>query len=201
MPPPETEAARDLARARDQLRGDLMRARHRVSKLLLRHGRADQGSTWTEGHRRWLAGQRFELAATELAYHDGLAAIEGLLARREALDRRLSSAALEEPFFLTVARLRCFRGIDTLGPRPASRGARLAALRARQASAGRGRQALRPPAAPGERRLPPGGPAGPRAADRVARAQHRLFRLQARLRRRGKPANPYRVAAARELAC
>ena len=32
------EAARDLVRAREDVRGDLMRARHRLSKLLLRQG-------------------------------------------------------------------------------------------------------------------------------------------------------------------
>ena len=39
VPPPAFEAARHLARAREQVRGDLMRCRHRVSKLLLLHGR------------------------------------------------------------------------------------------------------------------------------------------------------------------
>jgi transposase len=39
VPPASHEAARDLARAREQVRGDLMRSRHRLSKLLLRHGR------------------------------------------------------------------------------------------------------------------------------------------------------------------
>ncbi|ASR04575.1 Transposase [Gordonia rubripertincta] len=34
----DQEAARDLVRAREDCRGDLMRARHRLSKLLLRHG-------------------------------------------------------------------------------------------------------------------------------------------------------------------
>ncbi len=39
VPEPEEEAAaRDLVRAREDARGDLMRARHRLSKLLLRHG-------------------------------------------------------------------------------------------------------------------------------------------------------------------
>jgi transposase len=38
VPGPEEEAARDLVRAREDARGDLMRARHRLSKLLLRHG-------------------------------------------------------------------------------------------------------------------------------------------------------------------
>src|SRR3954469_10644155 len=38
VPGPDEEAARDLVRAREDARGDLMRARHRLSKLLLRHG-------------------------------------------------------------------------------------------------------------------------------------------------------------------
>ena len=37
-PSRDEEAARDLVRAREDARGDLMRARHRLSKLLLRHG-------------------------------------------------------------------------------------------------------------------------------------------------------------------
>ena len=43
------EAARHLCRAREQVRGDLMRCRHRVSKLLLLHGRVyPEPSTWTQ---------------------------------------------------------------------------------------------------------------------------------------------------------
>ena len=38
VPAPELEALRDLVRAREDLRGDLMAARHRISKLLLRRG-------------------------------------------------------------------------------------------------------------------------------------------------------------------
>ena len=115
VPPASFEAARDLARAREQVRADLARLRHRVSKLLLRYGRVyDGGGTWTQTHRHWLAAQRFEHVATELAYLDALAAIEGLLARRAALDERLSLLATEPDHRRTVARLRCFRGIETL---------------------------------------------------------------------------------------
>src|SRR5450755_1163910 len=38
VPGAEEEALRDLVRAREQVRVDLMRCRHRLSKLLLRHG-------------------------------------------------------------------------------------------------------------------------------------------------------------------
>jgi transposase len=116
VPSPELEAARELARAREQLRVDLARARHRTSKLLLRHGRvyARDAGTWTKRHWRWLRSQRFDQPATELAYLDYLAAIEGLLQRKAALDERLSRLACEQPWAATVARLGCFRGIGTL---------------------------------------------------------------------------------------
>ena len=114
VPPASHEAARDLTRAREQVRGDLMRSRHRLSKLLLRHGRVWDQSTWTQAHQRWLGAQRFEHVNTELAFLDNLAACEGLLARRVALDERLSRVARDEEFWPVVRRLRAFRGIDTL---------------------------------------------------------------------------------------
>ena len=114
VPPAAFEAARHLARSREQVRNDLMRCRHRVSKLLLLHGRVYDGSAWTKTHRCWLEQQRFEQAATELAYLDTLAAVDGLVARKSALDERLSRLAVEGEWWPTVARLRCFRGIDTL---------------------------------------------------------------------------------------
>jgi len=109
------ESIRHVARSREHVRRDLARARHRVSKLLLLHGRVYPGkTTWNQAHRRWLAAQAFEQEPTELAFVDMLAAIEGLLARREALDERLSRLAHDERLWPTVARLRAFRGVDTL---------------------------------------------------------------------------------------
>jgi transposase len=116
VPDAELEAARDLARCREQLRGDLSRARHRASKLLLRHGRVwpREVDTWTKAHWRWLKRQSFAHATTDLAFLDYLNAIESLLQRKQVLDERLSRLAGEGPWAPTVARLRCFRGIDTL---------------------------------------------------------------------------------------
>ena len=106
---------RHLARRREQVRGDVMRARHRISKLLLVHGRVwDAPTAWTQRHRQWLAAQTFEHEPTELAFIDALAALDGLSARREVLDGRLGRLARDDRVWPTVARLRCFRGIDTL---------------------------------------------------------------------------------------
>src|SRR6266567_3220301 len=58
VPELHEEAARDLIRAREDVRGDLMRARHRLSKLLLRHGVVYSGGTpWTGRHDAWLRAQ------------------------------------------------------------------------------------------------------------------------------------------------
>ena len=115
VPPPEVEAARDLMRGHDACRRDLMTARHRVSKLLLRHGRVYAGATtWNRVHRTWLSRQQFSEPATELAFADLVAQVDGLTARKTAIAQRLSELALDERWWPQVARLRAFRGIDTL---------------------------------------------------------------------------------------
>ena len=49
VPSSGEEALRDVVRAREAVRGDLMRARQRLSKLLLRHDviYEDTASAWT----------------------------------------------------------------------------------------------------------------------------------------------------------
>ncbi len=108
------EGARDLVRAREDARSDLMRARHRLSKLLLRRGLLWEGSAWTQAHERWLAGQRFEQRGLQLAYEEGLAAVEGVRARRDALDAAIREEAASEHWATVVGRLCCLRGISTL---------------------------------------------------------------------------------------
>jgi transposase len=115
VPPDWLEAIRHLARAREHVRRDLGRARQRVSKLLLVHGRVyPEPTTWNARHRQWLSAQTFDHPEIELALIDLLAAVDGLSARRAALDERLSRLAHDPRLWPTIARLRCFRGVDTL---------------------------------------------------------------------------------------
>jgi transposase len=110
------EHFRDLVRCRDDLRGDLMRARHRLSKLLLRQGLRypGPGVNWTRRHHDWLAGLRFEERAVRATFVDYLAAIEALEQRRGVLEKTIAELAMSGPFAEQVERLRCFKGIDTL---------------------------------------------------------------------------------------
>jgi transposase len=109
------EAARDLVRAREDVRGDLMRARHRVSKLLLRHGHVYYGGqTWSAKHHAWLRRIRFDEIGTRCAYEAELEAIEFAVARRERLDGLIAQMAADSEFTDVTRRLCCLRGISTL---------------------------------------------------------------------------------------
>jgi transposase len=114
VPSREQEAARDLLRAREDARADLMRARHRISKLLLRQGRLWERSAWTAAHEAWLARQRFDEPALQLTYEECLAAMVAVKARRDALDAAILAEAAKPPWAAVVARLSCLRGVSTL---------------------------------------------------------------------------------------
>jgi transposase len=108
------EAFRDLIRCIEDLRGDLMRARHRLSKFLLRRGyRYQDGHAWTPKHARWLRSLYFEEVA-QATFADYCASVELLAGRRVTLLERLETTVPDCSHAPTVARLRCFRGIDTL---------------------------------------------------------------------------------------
>jgi transposase len=54
VPSEADERFRDLVRCIDDARKDLMRARHRLSKFLLRCGLRFGARQWTQPHQRWL---------------------------------------------------------------------------------------------------------------------------------------------------
>jgi len=114
VPAPYEEQARDLVRAREDARGELMRARHRLSKLLLRHGLAYDASAWTLAHDAWLRRQRFDSRPLALAFDESYAAVAQAKARRELLDQAIVELAGEPPFADVVGRLCCLRGVSTL---------------------------------------------------------------------------------------
>ena len=116
VPSEEQEQLRDLVRCREDLRADLMRARHRLATFLLRRERhyPGPGERWTLKHRRWLSQQRFDDPASRVTYADYLHGHDVLLARRELVARELEQIAPDCVWAETIARLRCLRGINTL---------------------------------------------------------------------------------------
>jgi transposase len=115
VPGQQEEALRDLVRAREAVRVDLMRCRHRISKLLLRHGaRFEDGRAWTDRHHRWLAGIQLRWPAAQATFADACGAADALVHRRGALEREIVALLPDSPWQHQVGRLRCLRGIDTL---------------------------------------------------------------------------------------
>ena len=115
VPTPAQEAARDLARAREDCREDLMRARHLLSKFLPGKGIVwDGGTTWTPGHRAWLSSPAFAEAGEQLVYDDCLACATVAEERRKRLDKAIAEQAATPEWEPTVARVSALRGIATV---------------------------------------------------------------------------------------
>ena len=118
IPDAATEALRDLVRAREVAKQDQLRARHRVSKFLLRHGcqRPEGMRAWTGRHAQWLAGVSFELPTLQVVFDDYRANL-ALLADRIARLERAIEAALptlapaQQALVGALATLRGVRGV------------------------------------------------------------------------------------------
>lgn len=115
VPSVEQESARDLVRTRESCRNDLMRVRHRISKLLLRQGVVYYGGhPWTLTHERWLRQQRFEQLGLQRAYEDAFEAMLNTRDRRDRLDEAIEEMAEHSCFTAVAHRLGCLRGVSTL---------------------------------------------------------------------------------------
>jgi transposase len=94
VPDAATEALRDLVRAREVAKQDQLRARHRVSKFLLRHGcqRPEGMRAWTGRHAHWLAGVSFDLPTLQVVFDDYRANLALLADRIARLERAIEAA-------------------------------------------------------------------------------------------------------------
>jgi transposase len=115
VPTVQEESFRDLARCREAARGDLMRARHRLGKFLLRRGISfpGTGANWTQAHWKWLNQLQFDDAASRAVFADYLSGVCALQQRRGALNETIEQAWEQSPWASTIARLRCMRGVNS----------------------------------------------------------------------------------------
>jgi transposase len=98
VPSPSEEAVRDLVRARAALLADRKRAQQRITAMLMRHGRIwRSGSSWTQEHERWIAGQRFDEPALATALAHYRAALDTRRAELDGVEAELLPWAAREP--------------------------------------------------------------------------------------------------------
>jgi len=115
VPTDADEAARDLVRTREDTRRDLLRARQRLGTFLLRHGRRHT-RTKSQGYYydQWVRTQTWPWPALTETHQAYLRTVDEARARLHDLETALQAVATDPRYHATIARLRCFRGIDTL---------------------------------------------------------------------------------------
>jgi transposase len=115
VPDAQHEALRDLVRAREAAKQDQLRARHRLGKFLLRHGRrAPEGTTsWTGKHMQWINEQHFEQLAQEQTLLDYRHEVEHAGERIQRLEKAIDAAieTMPEKMRAVIQGLQSLRGI------------------------------------------------------------------------------------------
>lgn len=115
VPSAETEAIRDLERARDDAKKAERVARHQLGKFLFRHGRRYEGKTsWTQKHLDWIRSQRFEHEAQQRVLEDYLHAVEVQTERVASLTKSLLELTEKWSKLPLVKALQAFRGISSV---------------------------------------------------------------------------------------
>jgi transposase len=119
VPSPEHEALRDLVRAREDAKQDQLRAKHRLSKFLCRHGirPPEKTKAWTAKYKEWLKRQvHFDQGASEstlLDYvHEVDHAAERILRLEKAIDEAIPK--IPEQMRSVIEGLQALRGIATI---------------------------------------------------------------------------------------
>ena len=115
VPNEGSEALRDLVRAREAAKQDQLRARHRLSKFLLRSGqRPAQGvKAWTQSYMAWVRQLRFPQIAQEFTRLDYLHEVEHMGERVKRLEQAIVEAVkLASPELQEVIKgLQALRGV------------------------------------------------------------------------------------------
>lgn len=115
VPDEGSEALRDLVRARESAKQDQLRARHRLSKFLLRSGQrpAVEVKAWTLPYMAWVRQLHFAQVAQESTRLDYLHEVEHMAERVKRLEQAIAEAVkLASPAIQEVVKgLQALRGI------------------------------------------------------------------------------------------
>ena len=116
VPDAAHEALRDVVRAREAAKKDQLRARHRLNKFLLRHGRRPPMGVkpWTMKYLEWVKREvHFEPMAQEATLLDYLNEVEHAAARIARLDGAIEEAVKCAPpkMRAVIEALQALRGI------------------------------------------------------------------------------------------
>lgn len=115
VPDDASEALRDLVRQREAAKQDQLRARHRLTKFLLRTGqRPPLGlKAWTERYMRWLAQVRYAQPAQEVTRLDCMNEVEHMSLRVKRLEEAILEVVKQAPEAMQelIRGLQALRGV------------------------------------------------------------------------------------------
>lgn len=121
VPDVETEGARNLSRALEDIRDDLTRAKHRLTHLLIRRGRVwneytpegKRRGTWTRAHWEWIRAVELPDPAAQESLDHCISEVRHIEAQKKAIEKRIVRYAGKPRWHNRVEALRCMKGIET----------------------------------------------------------------------------------------
>lgn len=113
VPTEEDEALRDLVRAREDTKEDQLRARHRLTKFLLRHDlRPPVGvRKWTVRYREWLDRLTFSHNSLRTTFREYLHHLDEIEQRLKRLEEEIHLQATESVHAPMIQALQTLRGV------------------------------------------------------------------------------------------
>jgi transposase len=116
VPDAAHEALRDLVRAREAAKKDQLRARHRLGRFLLRHGRRPPTvmKAWTQAHLAWVkSAVHFDQPAQEATLLDYIHEVDHVAARIARLESAIDAAVALAPVRMraVIEALQALRGV------------------------------------------------------------------------------------------
>ncbi|MGP7819810.1 IS110 family transposase [Niallia sp. 01092] len=113
VPTTEDEALRDLVRAREDAKEDELRAKHRLSKFLLRNNIKQPAGVnkWTRKYRDWLDILKFESAALRVVFQEYYHQLKEVEQRILRLEEEIKLQATEGVHAPTIQALQALRGV------------------------------------------------------------------------------------------
>lgn len=113
VPNEENESLRDLVRAREDAVEDRTRARHRLSKFLLRHNRRPENklTTWGSLHRRWLDSLQWKDRREQVVYQEYLHHLDEIEGRIKRLETAIHLEATESERAPVIQALQTLKGV------------------------------------------------------------------------------------------
>ncbi|UFT98216.1 IS110 family transposase [Radiobacillus kanasensis] len=116
VPTEEDEALRDLVRAREDAKEDELRAKHRLTKFLLRYNiHPPKGiRKWTYRYREWLHSLKFDRSSTQIVFQEYYHQLKELEERIKRYEEEIKFQATEGVHAPMIQALQALRGVAVI---------------------------------------------------------------------------------------